>query len=71
MNGSITKTVTAACCLLLAAFLRLSAEYKHYWVGNSSIPGAGLGVFARRDLPAGTLWNPEDVHPHSTLVLTL
>jgi hypothetical protein len=49
----------------------MPAAYKHYWVGNSSIPGAGLGVFARTHLPAGTIWNPEDVEPSSTLALTL
>jgi hypothetical protein len=47
------------------------AEYTHYWVGNSSIPGAGLGVFARTDLPAGTLWNPEDTHEDNTIAITL
>jgi hypothetical protein len=27
---------------------------------SSSRPGGGLGVFAARDLPAGTVWNKED-----------
>jgi hypothetical protein len=27
---------------------------------SSSRPGGGLGVFAARDLPAGTIWNKED-----------
>jgi hypothetical protein len=31
------------------------------YVGSSSRPtGGGLGVFAARDLPAGTIWNKED-----------
>ncbi|KAF6256325.1 hypothetical protein COO60DRAFT_1702394 [Scenedesmus sp. NREL 46B-D3] len=30
------------------------------YVRSSSSPGGGLGVFAARDLPAGTVWNKED-----------
>jgi hypothetical protein len=30
------------------------------YVSNSSSPGGALGVFAARDLPAGTVWNKED-----------
>jgi hypothetical protein len=34
------------------------------YIGNStsssSRPGGGVGVFAARDLPAGTVWNKED-----------
>ncbi|KAF6256326.1 hypothetical protein COO60DRAFT_119403 [Scenedesmus sp. NREL 46B-D3] len=46
-------------------------EYKSYWVGNSTIPGAGLGVFARTDMPAGTVWNLEDAEPDNTIAITL
>ncbi|WIA35565.1 hypothetical protein OEZ86_003990 [Tetradesmus obliquus] len=46
-------------------------EFKHYWVGNSTIPGAGLGVFARTDMPAGTIWNPEDAHADNTIAINL
>lgn len=41
-----------------------------YHVGPSTIPGAGLGVFASQDLPPGSVWNPEDVRPESTVTLT-
>jgi hypothetical protein len=34
---------------------------------SSSRPGGGLGVFAARDLPAGTVWNKEDA-AHSLAV---
>jgi hypothetical protein len=39
------------------------------YVGSSSSsrPGGGLGVFAARDLPAGTVWNKEDA-AHSLAV---
>lgn len=47
------------------------AEFKHYWVGNSTIPGAGLGVFARTDMPSGTIWNPEDAHADNTIAINL
>jgi hypothetical protein len=50
--------------------LRL-AEYKYYWVGNSTVPGAGLGIFASQDIPAGTFWNVEDAFPENTLSINL
>lgn len=28
-------------------------QFKHYYVAASTIPGAGLGVFARHDMPKG------------------
>jgi hypothetical protein len=28
-------------------------QFKHYYVSTSTIPGAGLGVFARHDMPKG------------------
>jgi hypothetical protein len=68
-QGSGRCLLPAACCVVLHIWC--SAEFKHYWVGNSSIPGAGLGVFARTDMPAGTIWNFEDAQPDKTLVLAL
>jgi hypothetical protein len=63
----VAAGITAAYIFLLC----LRAAYKHYWVGNSSIPGAGLGVFARTNLPAGAIWSPEDTELENRLVINL
>ena len=33
--------------------LQDSMSYKHYYIGKSNIPGAGMGAFAKHDMPAG------------------
>eukprot|EP00775_Hariotina_reticulata_P006363 gene6363-6596_t len=45
-------------------------DFKHYYVATSTIPGAGLGVFARHDMPTGFIWNVEDVLSGSTFNIT-
>lgn len=35
-------------------------QLRDAYVANSSSPKGGLGVFAARDLPVGTVWNKED-----------
>lgn len=38
-----------------ASVLQDKLTYKHYYIATSTIPGAGLGVFARHDMPKGML----------------
>jgi hypothetical protein len=38
-----------------ADLLKVKLQYKHFYVSQSTIPGAGLGVFAKHDMPAGGL----------------
>jgi hypothetical protein len=45
--------------------------FQLYYVGRSTIDGAGLGVFASKDIPAGTLWAPEDAQQDHTLAMSL
>jgi hypothetical protein len=33
--------------------VRQKLQFKHYYVSTSTIPGAGLGIFARHDMPKG------------------
>jgi hypothetical protein len=36
-----------------ADVLRAKLQYKHFYVSKSTIPGAGMGVFAKHDMPEG------------------
>lgn len=44
-------------------------QYANYYASNSTIPGAGVGLFARHALPASTVWNREDAGPDGSIIL--
>jgi hypothetical protein len=47
-NAALDKATLA-----LAGGKRVVAVYEHYFAAESTVPGAGMGVFAKRDLPKG------------------
>lgn len=71
MQAGRTRTCRAAanCCYIAAADVPTGAQ-SLYYVAPSTVPGAGLGIFAAEDLPRGTVWNAEDAMPENTVTFS-
>lgn len=52
-RGMSAVPVTSLAAVLAPGQPPAPSKYKHYYIATSTIPGAGLGLFAKTDLPAG------------------